>query len=77
MRERMQAKHDDLSAIYKKESEERRAKFGREIRKSRIKFWSVVIGFAGAGIIAMTYTLYQLSPYISELYQSVIYYLNK
>lgn len=77
MRERMQAKHDDLVATYKRELEERRAKFRRGKRKSKIKFWSIVIGFMGAGIIAMTYTLHQLSPYISELYQSVIYYLNK
>ena len=77
MREKIKAKHNALMEEAKKELAEKRVKFRQEERKSEIKLWSIVIGFMGAGIIAMTYTLYQLLPYISELYQSVIYYLNK
>ena len=68
---------DEMRKDFEREREEMRNEFEAEKRKMTITFWKYIISLVAAISILGVYMIYRYGHIVTELYDSLIIYLNK
>lgn len=74
---RHEDKRDEMRADFERKREEMRIQFEAEKRKMTITFWKYVISLVAVISLLGGYMIYRYGHILTELYDSLIVYLNK
>lgn len=70
-------KRDEMRTDFERKREEMRNEFEAKKRKMKVDFWKFVISSMAIFSLVVGYMIYRYGHIVTELYDSLIVYLNK